>query len=241
MLTISWGEEMIKRNIKKIIFKFRYGKRITLGKGCDIEKNAKFEGENQIGKNTIFSGELGYGSYIGDNSIIYGKVKKYCCIAGNVHVINGFHPTNTIVSIYPAFYTKFHSTTGSYVKENYYDEFRYADQEEKLPVIIGNDVWIGFGALLLAGVTIGDGAIIACGAVVTKNVEPYSIVAGIPAKKIGQRFNDDQIKMLLKIKWWDNSLEWIKKNADMFLDINKFLNDYTEKTSEELISKNEKE
>ena len=66
------------------------------------------------------------------------------------------------------------------------------------------------------GVRIGDGAIIATGAVVTKDVEPYSIVGGIPAKKIGQRFSDEEIDFLLANKWWEQDMEWIRTNASSF-------------------------
>ena len=80
---------------------------------------------------------------------------------------------------------------------------------------IGNDVWIGFRAIILSGVQIGDGAVIGAGAVVTKNVEPYSIVAGNPAKLIKRRFNADEIKKLLEIKWWNWDIEKIKSNVSI--------------------------
>ncbi len=79
-------------------------------------------------------------------------------------------------------------------------------------IIIGNDVWIGYGATILSGVKIGDGAIIGARAVVTKNVEPYSIVVGNPAKEKRKRFNKKTIKKLLKIKWWNWPIEKIQKN-----------------------------
>jgi chloramphenicol O-acetyltransferase type B len=71
------------------------------------------------------------------------------------------------------------------------------------PVTIGNDVWIGLGALILSGVTVGDGAVIAANAVVTKDVRPYAIVGGNPAREIRRRFRDDQVDRLLEIRWWD--------------------------------------
>ena len=75
--------------------------------------------------------------------------------------------------------------------------------DQKGDIMIGNDVWIGYEAVILSGVTIGDGAVIGCRAVVTKNVPPYTIVGGVPAKPIRKRFDEETIKELQKIKWWD--------------------------------------
>ena len=84
--------------------------------------------------------------------------------------------------------------------------------DNKGSIIIGNDVWIGFEAVILSGVTIGDGAIIGTRAVVTKDVPPYMIVGGIPAKSIRKRFSDDVICKLLKLQWWNWTENRIKKN-----------------------------
>ena len=75
--------------------------------------------------------------------------------------------------------------------------------DQKGDIIIGNDVWIGYEAVVLSGVTIGDGAVIGCRAVVTKDIPPYTIVGGVPAKPIRKRFDEETIKELQKIKWWD--------------------------------------
>ena len=83
-------------------------------------------------------------------------------------------------------------------------------------VTIGNDVWIGANAIILPGINIGDGAVVAAGAVVTKDVEPYQIVGGVPAKHIRFRFDEGVIKELLRIKWWDWSEEKIKDNLELF-------------------------
>lgn len=79
-------------------------------------------------------------------------------------------------------------------------------------VIIGNDVWIGYGATLMSGVKVGDGAVIAANSVVTKNVEPYTIVGGNPAKVIRKRFEKEVIEKLLKIQWWNWDDSKINKN-----------------------------
>lgn len=80
--------------------------------------------------------------------------------------------------------------------------------------VIGNDVWIGFEAVILSGVTIGGGAIIGTRAVVTKDVPPYTIVGGIPAKPIKKRFSEDVISKLLKIQWWNWPENRVKQNID---------------------------
>lgn len=84
--------------------------------------------------------------------------------------------------------------------------------DNKGDIVIGNDVWIGFEAVILAGVTIGDGAIIGTRAVVTKDVPPYTIVGGIPAKPIRRRFDDNTIERLEALRWWDWDEERIKRN-----------------------------
>lgn len=86
--------------------------------------------------------------------------------------------------------------------------------DNKGDIVIGNDVWIGYEAVIMAGVTIGDGAIIGTRAVVTKDVPPYTIVGGIPAKPIRKRFDDETISALLRLKWWD----WPKKKIAANLD-----------------------
>ena len=84
--------------------------------------------------------------------------------------------------------------------------------DNKGDIIIGNDVWIGYEAVILSGVTIGDGAIVGTRAVVTKDVPSYTIVGGVPAKPIRKRFSDDDIAALLKMKWWDWPVEQIQSH-----------------------------
>lgn len=100
---------------------------------------------------------------------------------------------------------------------------------EKCDVVIGNDVWIGMNATLLSGVRIGDGAVIGMSSVVTRDVLPYSIVAGNPARLIEMRFDEETINRLLRIKWWEWDLERIKGNMPLLLS-NK-IQDFIEKNS----------
>lgn len=89
--------------------------------------------------------------------------------------------------------------------------------DNKGDIVIGNDVWIGFEAVILAGVKIGDGAIIGTRAVVTKDVPPYSIVCGIPAKVIRKRYSPDIIEQLLSLRWWDWTKDRIKRNLPFIM------------------------
>lgn len=92
--------------------------------------------------------------------------------------------------------------------------------DNKGDIVVGNDVWIGYEAVIMAGVTIGDGAIIGSRAVVTKDVQPYTIVGGVPAKPIKKRFSEKTISYLLEIKWWDWPKERIAKNIDAIKSCN---------------------
>lgn len=94
------------------------------------------------------------------------------------------------------------------------------------PIIIGNDVWIGANVCIMPGVHIGDGAVLAAGAVITKDVEPYAMVGGVPAKLIKYRFNEEQRRKLLEICWWNWDEEQIEENYELFLNPDKFLEEF---------------
>lgn len=133
-------------------------------------------------------------SYCGyDCSILNCNIGAFCSIAGKVSIGGAMHPTD-FVSTSPVFLSHKDSVKTKFARHDY------------LPIlltVIGNDVWIGEGALIKAGVTIGDGSVVGMGAVVTKDVAPYSIVGGNPARLIRFRFEQEIIEALLKMKWWD--------------------------------------
>lgn len=161
---------------------------------------------------------IGAFSYTGPNAAIRNtkRIGRYCSIAQNVTVGFGEHPTDNLST---------HSITYNF--DNYwfkdycgnlYENSKWAnallqDTVNKMPAKknsfceIGNDVWIANNAVIIRGVKIGDGAIIAAGAVVTKDVPPYTIVGGVPAKPLKKRFSDDLIERLLKLRWWNYSPE----------------------------------
>ena len=139
---------------------------------------------------------------INQDNLIIGK---FCSIAcGAKFIFNSANHTLSSLSTYP--FPIFFEEWGLDVKDI------TKAWDNKGDIVVGNDVWIGYEAVILAGVTIGDGAIIGARAVVTKDVPPYTIVGGVPAKQIRKRFNEETIDTLLKLKWWDWSKERIAKN-----------------------------
>lgn len=216
--------KIIKRAIKRLIFVIRNKKNfVNIQPGVDIVRGSSFEGHNYIGTYSKFKGTMGYGSYIGDNCDINANIGRFSCIAAGTQTINGFHPTKDYVSIHPAFFSNQHKNLFSYGINTDFEEFRYIDPNKKIWTAIGNDVWVGTNVMILSGISIGDGAIIAAGAVVVNDIEPYAIYGGVPARKIGQRFSDDLIMELSQIRWWDKSFDWIKDNAVYFGNVEEFV------------------
>lgn len=211
------------KRIYKILKVKRSHRNIIFLKGANIDRNAGFEGQNKIGVESWFEGYIGYGSYIGDHSIVKAKIGRYCSIGHNVTVLTGTHPSHRFVSTHPVFFSTKKQNGITYVNEQKFEEVLYADKENKYGCVIGNDVWIGFGATILGGCKIGDGAIVAANAFVNQDVEPYTIVAGQPAKVISKRFTDEQIDALCQFKWWDKPESWIREHADKFECVDEFI------------------
>jgi acetyltransferase-like isoleucine patch superfamily enzyme len=171
--------------------------------------------------NRIFIGaysSIRSGGYMRSNVFI-GRHSGFgyrCTIAGGMHNFSG-------VSINPdTIMARESNYTDAELKRLNIPKNRTSIEGMNTPVIIGNDVYLGDGIVVMPGVTIGDGAVVAANAVVTKDVEPYTIVGGIPAKKIRDRFPDDVKQALLKTHWWDAKLEVLKTlpvdNVFKFID-----------------------
>jgi len=159
---------------------------------------------------------MGNYSYISNNSyIINTAIGKFCSIGPRVLIGLGRHPSRTYVSTHPVFYSKSRDIVEPFAVDH---EFR-----EYIPICIGNDVWIGAGAIVRDGVSIGDGAIVGAGAVVTKDIPPYAVVGGNPARIIRYRFSEDYIRRLLDMKWWDWEISDLRKRSENLSNIEEFI------------------
>jgi virginiamycin A acetyltransferase len=139
--------------------------------------------------------------FVGDKLVI----GKFCMIASDVtFIMNGANHLTEAISSYPF----------AIFENGWEGAMNGKEYPKKGDTNIGNDVWIGFGATIMTGVNIGDGAIIGSNSVVTKDVEPYAIVGGNPAKEIRKRFTQEKIKELLETKWWNWDIERITRNVE---------------------------
>ena len=198
-------------NIGFFISKFlRFINRPAL-RNCSIDKTAKVG----TGSNCIYV-QMGRYSYMGkNNSVCNVRIGAFCSIASYCAIGGGDHALDA-VSTSPVFYKG---------RNVFRKNFAYIEKSLNESVIIGNDVWIGENAFISSGIEIGDGAVIGAHSVVTHNVPPYAIVAGAPAKIIRYRFSKDSIQKLLEIKWWDWSEEKLKRQSELFTDIQEMLGD----------------
>ncbi len=150
------------------------------------------------------AGIIGEYTYVGSGSIVAdsrNRIGKFCSIARNVAIGTTMHPIHALTTHPISHLGKWEDLT---IPPENRIEFR-----NKKPVRIGNDVWIGLNAVLMDGITVGDGAVIGAGAVVTKEIPPYAVAVGVPARVIKYRFDADTVERLLKTRWWDRSPEII--------------------------------
>jgi acetyltransferase-like isoleucine patch superfamily enzyme len=188
--------ELSKEGARDINNKIRFnGAKIDVG--CCINEHSKIAPNSRLFANCIINNckILPY-TYIGKNCIIQNaNIGKFCSIANDVLIGLGKHPTDDF-STSPIFYRVNNPLNIKLIHTN-------SDFEEYQHVEIGNDVWIGARAIVLDGVKIGHGAIIAANSVVTKDVPAYAIVGGVPTKIIKYRFPDKKIEKIILTEWWN--------------------------------------
>lgn len=198
-----------KYKIKRLNYLFR--KRMekqdvfidTMAKGyCKV----LFLGKNIIPERCQFLSKgisIGFGTTLGVNNCFAGKIEigNYCQIGADV----AFHASNHPIS---------YLTT--YINSNLFNG-ELNQFKEQYVIKVGHDVWVGHGVKIVGNVIVGNGAIIGAGSVVTKDVAPYSIVAGVPAKEIRKRFSESIIKEIEMLAWWDKSEQELEKIKPLFL------------------------
>ena len=208
--------KVLARNLLDIPWKYKHG--ISLSA---VLQNSTVEDHVRIyPKAKFYRSSLGKYSYIGASSFISDTdIGKFCSISENCYVGGAAHPLDW-VSTSLRFYCSNEKEEG---KTSAINPFYKAYYPPFLKTYIGNDVWIGAKALILSGVTISDGAVIGAGSVITKDIGPYEIWAGNPAKLIRKRFDDEEIEKLLSLRWWDWTEDRLKKESVFFKDVEIFM------------------
>lgn len=173
------------------------------------DDRSAFEGYNQLTPGTlVFGARIGRASYVGGARVQNCRIGAFCSIGARTR-IGGLsrHPTHWL-STHPAFFSPRAQAGFTFSDRLHFDEIAQ--------ITVGSDVWIGASVMVLDGVNIGDGAIVAAGSVVTRDVPPYAVVGGVPARVIRYRYDPASIDLLLGMRWWDWPMEKIRAAAPLF-------------------------
>lgn len=207
--------------LKKI---WRFAKKIKLKRENIILKKRVYFNDKTVFEDHILINEgchiyntyISRGSYIGTNSALnHTKIGSFCSIGNDVRVVLGNHPIHRWISTHPAFFSSKKQAGFTFVEQE-----KWINDDPKYDGVycccIENDVWIGDGAKIMSGVKISNGSVIGSGAIVTHSTEPFGIYVGVPAKKIGSRFDEYTIDKLQSIKWWNSNIDSLKNSAHLF-------------------------
>lgn len=233
ILSFLKRHQRLLRPFVYLYYRRKFGKLCRFWYSSHLSYRCEFEGMNMVCRHSSFYGRMGLGSYIGSDSHLNADIGRFCSIAKGVTCVNATHPMREpFATTSPLFYSLENSKNPertTFADRQMTEEFRYADKEREIDVIIGNDVWIGQKATIIGGVKIGDGAVVLANAWVTKDVPPYAIVGGTPAKPIGYRYDEETIAFLLQAKWWQHDRKWFEKHWELLCDINALKKYYKEK------------
>jgi len=175
----------------------------TFGRNCRIN-----------GRIYVDNSTIGDYSYLeADSRILHADIGRFSAVAPQAQVGLAAHPVGRNVSQHPAFFLR---------RPRLGYDFLDADlQADAQRTRIGNDVWVGASACIRDGITVGDGAVVGAGAVVTKDVPPYAVVGGVPARVLRYRFDEETIEFLLSLRWWDRSETWLREHAPLMSDVDR--------------------
>ena len=195
----------------------RYGLTLVRSGVPQVIVESSFGNVCRIGSNVVILHScIGDYSYVETGCrIAYAQIGRFCSIAPGATIGLEAHPVRDYVSTHPIFYLRAPGVGYDFVDHSKRSDYQHT--------IVGHDVWIGANALIMDGISVGHGAVIGAGAVVTRDVPPYAIVGGVPAKLIRYRFDGEIIERLLAVRWWDRPAEWIRQHVVEFADIHTFL------------------
>lgn len=206
-MRIKFIPGFIKRFLKRIWIQFVYGREGNRIKTTEVHRTVKLGKHIELAKGVSIRAQVKIDdySYCSPNTVIFSgsTIGKFCSIGYNVQIGVPEHPVD------------FFTTSPSIYRDSKAAVYcQWAKNDINIPAIIENDVWIGSNAIIMQGIRVGNGSVVAAGAVVTKDVPPYTIVGGVPAKIIRKRLTDETIQKLQKAEWWNHDIEWIEKFAD---------------------------
>ena len=197
-------------NLKYLWSKFMKNLPLSAVTGCSFEKPSKLNAQSSAVNATM--GRYSYCGY--GTKLLNCKIGRFCSISDNVCIGLSSHPMEWVTTS-PAF----HFGRGSIPK----DLAALSYDSDPPLTTVGNDVWIGQNVLIKPGITVGDGAVIGMGSVVTRDVPPYAVVAGNPARVIRMRFAPEIIERLIASAWWDLPPKLLKEYASLIPDPERFL------------------
>jgi acetyltransferase-like isoleucine patch superfamily enzyme len=189
--------------------------------GSIADEWSEFESPVTLLRNArIFGCRIGRYTYIGHNSEIQNtNIGRFCSIGPEVMIGLAAHPIGANISTSPLFYrSQAYASTPTFNDSMLFTSSTFRPVEHRL-VRVGHDVWIGARVLIKGGLSIGNGAVIAAGAVVTHDIPPYAIAAGVPARILRYRFDTETVESLQQLKWWDKDVAWIRNHASDFGDL----------------------
>ena len=212
----------MKNLLKNLYVRLKWRHRLRMPLSARPGIGARFEGANALSERTRFDGSLGYGSYVGSDSDMSADVGRFSSIGPGVKSSPYLHPMRPpFATTSPMFFSLLRQNGETFATRQMAEESRMTDPSRGIHVKIGSDCWIGEDALLIGGVTIGDGAVVMARAVVTKDVPPYSIVGGVPAVEVSRRYDEETIGWLTRVKWWTRPVDWLRLNWEAMCDISK--------------------